>query len=75
MTDLIPYANSNPRNMIFVDGENLAIRYGDLLKGRGGVTPQQIEYEPNVLVWPKKIDLIQGKSIFVIRQYYYTSGR
>jgi hypothetical protein len=31
-TILIPYIHDYARNMIFVDGENLAICYGNLLK-------------------------------------------
>ena len=34
MTELIPYTCDLARAMIFVDGENLAIRYGRALKER-----------------------------------------
>src|SRR5262249_8214302 len=70
---LIPYAGNNVRAMLFVDGENLAIRYGALLKDRNVQPKSNIEYEPNVLVWNKDLNCIQGQSIFVVRKYYYTA--
>jgi uncharacterized LabA/DUF88 family protein len=70
---LIPYAANNVRAMIFVDGENLAIRYGALLRERNEQPKSDIEYEPGIFVWKKNIDYVGGQSIFVVRKYYYTA--
>jgi uncharacterized LabA/DUF88 family protein len=58
--------------MLFVDGENLAIRYGCLLALKGSKPWEHIRYERNVYVWsPALNDLcVQGN---VIRRHYYTS--
>ena len=36
--------------MVFVDGENLAIRYGAMLKSKGIPVPQHVSYEPDLFV-------------------------
>ncbi len=62
-----------PRAMIFVDGENLAIRYGNMLKARGTMPYPDIQYEQNVFVWRKSWgNLTQGRPA-MMRKYYYTS--
>jgi len=33
-------------SMVFVDGENLAIRYGNLVQSRGATIPEHVRYEP-----------------------------
>ena len=38
-------------SMVFVDGENLAIRYGNLVQSRGATIPEHVRYEPGVYVW------------------------
>ena len=57
--------------MVFVDGENLAIRYGNLLKKRN-VTPRgHVTHVANVLTWSSRLNHIPA--VDVIRRYYYTS--
>jgi len=56
------------RIMIFIDGENLAIRYGAMLKGRE--PPKHVSYERDIYVWSTRL---QPTSHDVIRKYYYTS--
>jgi uncharacterized LabA/DUF88 family protein len=57
--------------MIFVDGENLAIRYG---KELGGNTPMShVVFVPNVFVWSPHLSRRDGPYDF-IRRYYYTSA-
>ena len=57
--------------MIFVDGENLAIRYKELL---GDAEPQEhVTYIPDVAVWTRFANVGHHRSCDVIRKYYYTS--
>ena len=59
--------------MIFVDGENLAMRFGEMLKEKGGTLNPSISYVRDVLVWGKNWgNLTQGIPA-VMRKYYYTS--
>ena len=37
--------------MVFVDGENLSIRFGKMLNASGRQVPKHVNYEPNVFVW------------------------
>jgi uncharacterized LabA/DUF88 family protein len=56
--------------MVFVDGENLAIRYSSLL---GDATPApNVFCQPGVFVWSEKLMDLTGV-YFVRRKYYYTS--
>ena len=56
---------------MFVDGENLAIRYKAELGDR---KPQRhVVYEPDVLVWSQWASRISGPQEYV-RRYYYTSA-
>jgi uncharacterized LabA/DUF88 family protein len=57
------------RVMIFVDGENLAIRYGAILDDR--VPPHHVIYERNVFAW-SHYDYIAPRYVELIRTYYYT---
>jgi hypothetical protein len=64
--------------MIFVDGENLAIRYGSVLKSLGLPPRPEVVCEPDVFVWSQ--DLIDGLNpallpgpTAVMRKHYYTS--
>lgn len=71
MTILIPYTCDLARAMIFVDGENLAIRYGVALSKR---TPRpKISYEPNIFVWSPALNSRDGTTPAVMRKYYYTA--
>lgn len=73
MSTLLPASTpASARVMMFVDGENLAIRYGSLL---GNSPPaSHIVYEPNVFVWSRFASRERGPQDF-IRRYYYTSAR
>ena len=72
---LFPLVMDGARAMVFVDGENLAIRYGELL---GGVPPSQAMtdwYRPGVAVWAKELspDPASMNWTRVVRRYYFTS--
>ena len=58
--------------MVFVDGENLAIRYGKMLASQ---QPQNhIRFESNVYVWSAYLNhALTNKKVEVIRKHYYTS--
>ena len=74
MIELIPYTCDLARAMIFVDGENLAIRYGNMLKQRKEKPSPDIVYVPNVLVWSASLNPQQNSSTpAVMRKYYYTA--
>jgi uncharacterized LabA/DUF88 family protein len=66
------------RMMVFVDGENLAIRYGNMLKDRGLQAPlhrNDFLYIPNVAVWTYLL-FQTGVNIeeeWIIRTYFYTA--
>ena len=64
--------NKNFHAMVFVDGENLAIRYGNMLRQKDAKPSQHILYKPSVYVWSKAINNI---CLFggAIRKHYYTS--
>lgn len=58
--------------MVFVDGENLAIRYKAEL---GGIPPvSHVSYEPDVFVWSPYASRIHGPQNY-IRRHYYTSAQ
>ncbi len=66
-----PPTIKNARVMVFVDGENLAIRYGKLL---GGVRPvSHVTYEPNVFVWSELLNMADHVTCEVVRCHYYTT--
>jgi len=64
--------SNNPRSMVFVDGENLAIRYTSMLREKGQDPAGHIRYEPGVFVWSQALNntCVYGA---VFRKYYYTS--
>jgi len=68
---LPPTARSETRVMMFVDGENLAKRYGAILKT--DAPRSHVAYEPDVYVWSRYATRINGPQDF-IRRYYYTSA-
>src|SRR5437763_1464536 len=74
--DLYPYVINGARIMIFVDGENLAIRYGNMLSTKGVIPLPRVQHKPNVAVWTNLLNP-QGPQLpggmAVIRKYYYTS--
>jgi hypothetical protein len=65
--------------MIFVDGENFAIRYGDMLKARGINPPEPGSpngpwYEPGVALWSQLLNpQTNDYHTPVVRRYFYTS--
>jgi uncharacterized LabA/DUF88 family protein len=56
--------------MYFVDGENLAIRYGAYLKQTGKCSAPAVDFEPNVFVWSPQLN---DDNSGVIRKHYYTT--
>jgi len=75
MTELYPFVIEGARTMVFVDGENLAIRYGNALKQSGGAAKAGVAHLPGVAVWSQQLspnsNTLSGTR--VIRKYYYTS--
>ena len=75
MVPILPYTGLDGiRAMIFVDGENLAIRYGASLKSRNQTPPTHVTNSPDIFVWTKYMNdrqAVQGGGI--VRTYYYTS--
>ena len=69
---LFPYAWDMARAMIFVDGENLAIRYGAMLKERKENASPDMVYVPDILAWSTLLNPQYGTPA-VMRKYYYTS--
>ena len=59
------------RAMIFVDGENLAIRFKAELAGRKPL--EHVVYEPDVFVWSEYLSMREHRHCEVIRRHYYTS--
>lgn len=57
--------------MVFVDGENLAIRYGHAL---GGVSPlPHVAYRKDVYVWSSLLNMERHATCDTVRRHYYTS--
>ena len=73
MTTLLPYTCDLARAMIFVDGENLAIRYGTVLKQRNETQRPEIRFVPGIFVWSTLLDLTGHNTPAVMRRYYYTA--
>ena len=65
------YTNAVP-SMVFVDGENLAIRYGHLLQSNSVTAPNHVFYSPEVYVWSIGLNNICYHN-GVVRRHYYTS--
>ncbi|WP_187613901.1 hypothetical protein [Paraburkholderia sp. 31.1] len=62
-----------PRAMVFVDGENFAIRYGCMLKANGIASHPDVQYEQDVFVWRKAWGNLTTGMPTVMRKYFYTS--
>lgn len=58
--------------MMFVDGENLAIRYKSLPVGI--CRSSDMVHVPDVLVWSPYASIAHTERLQVIRRYYYTSA-
>jgi len=63
-------ATMQSKIMMFIDGENLAIRYAALLAGKS--PESHVVYEPDVYVWSKYASRLTDPHEY-IRRYYYTS--
>jgi uncharacterized LabA/DUF88 family protein len=65
---LPPQTSPSTRIMLFVDGENLAIRYGAMLKSN----PQRphVEYVPNVIAWSHLASRRDDYHAWIRRHYY-----
>ena len=73
MSRLFPVNLGQPVDaMVFVDGENLAIRYGSMLAAKGLRKHDSVQYLSNTYVWPYRINnaCINGH---VKRKHLYTS--
>lgn len=70
---LFPTRHADVKTMVFVDGENLAIRYGKERANRGSAFVSAVRYEPNVYVWSTKLNNECTTNARTIRKYYYTS--
>jgi uncharacterized LabA/DUF88 family protein len=75
-TDLYPFIFETARAMMFVDGENLAIRYGDMASVSTPPNPYGgFWHMPNVAVWAQALspprNSLSGTRI--VRRYYYTA--
>ena len=60
------------RVMIFIDGENLSIRYGEMLNGNE--PNRHVNYLKDIYVWSHFLNFKSHRTCEVIRKYYYTSA-
>lgn len=72
-SDLFPAFHSETKTMVFVDGENLAIRYADELKVRKIGSIASVQYLKNVYVWSNRFYGQLHRNAKTIRIHYYTS--
>jgi uncharacterized LabA/DUF88 family protein len=71
-THYLPYSlHSGTKAMMFVDGENLAIRYKNVLRDRSA--NDWVKYKPDVYVWSNYLNVHNHGACEVVRRYYYTS--
>lgn len=69
--EYIPEYEHINKAMVFVDGENLSIRYKEEL---GTNSPSaHIIYQPDVYVWSNTFNRVYEDSHILIRTHYYTS--
>ena len=66
---------NNSRFMVFVDGENLSIRYKSYIKAKGIDQPDHVVYEENVYVWTQLANRHTHQLCKLIRSFYYTCAR
>jgi len=73
MTLFFPRVNREAvPSMVFVDGENLAVRYGSILQSSGRHAPSHVQYELGVYVWSQGLNNLCFRG-GVVRRHYYTS--
>jgi hypothetical protein len=65
------YVHAGTKAMMFVDGENLAIQFEKVLRGRS--VPDHVKFVQNVYVWSRYANAASHQACEVIRRYYYTS--
>lgn len=58
--------------MMFIDGENLAIRYAELLT-EGKPTQDHVKLEKDVFVWTSYANVRHHERCEVVRRHYYTA--
>jgi uncharacterized LabA/DUF88 family protein len=64
----------NIRVMIFVDGENLAIRFGAMQRESGRAANAQVKFRPDVYLWNPQLTVLGAVANGgVIRTHYYTA--
>src|SRR5580700_2103570 len=81
MADLYPVVFPESRAMLFVDGENFAMRYGEMRKAwhevHGDNAPNQkggLWYEPNVALWAQVLNPQPAfTGVRLVRRHFYTS--
>jgi len=67
----IPLSNKiEYRIMVFVDGENLSARFGEILDGQD--IPDHVKYQKDIYVWSQYLNHF-FLGFDVVRKYYYTS--
>ena len=57
--------------MVFVDGENFAIRYKEVSSNKE--IPSHVKYIPDVFLWSDILDKVCHNTFNVVRKHYYTS--
>src|SRR5437773_9386388 len=60
--------------MIFVDGENLAMRYKAMI-GNGSPRQPHVQHESDVFVWTEHANLKHHSRCAVVRRHYYTCAQ
>jgi|GEM_PF-1226410 len=68
---LPPNIHGGSKAMMFVDGENLAIRYGEMLGA--SKPPFHVSFVPNVFVWSTFANAADHTACEIVRRYYYTA--
>lgn len=73
MDELHPNVFNGARAMVFVDGENLAMRYEAMLGGVPPETRMQGWFRPGVAVWEQRLNPTISNATSIIRKNYFTS--
>lgn len=89
MAELYPVVFADPRSMLFVDGENFAMRYAETLaawkEARSHMRPPPephaaalignngVWYEPNVALWAQCLNPDPRGHWRLVRRHFYTS--
>ena len=66
---------NNSRFMVFVDGENLAIRYKNFIDSNNQSIPDHVKYERDVYVWTQYANRHTHRDCALVRSFYYTCAR